>query len=313
MRAVSVSEYVVDLVGGPPVGGRAVAVFDRTAYVGLGGCEFLCLGVASVGNGPFTVLIAPTGQPLSGLVQPGDECAVGGNCVRVGALHITTAGAPVWASSWHTAAPRPGDPAVPEVWERLALAKRILRQEGNAQSLGWMLTFCSETWSGRGAVTYTSLGLGAVCRGLALLRSGLASGRGALVGEGARALVGLGPGLTPSGDDLFAGFMVGVQLACRVLGVDVEGWQRWCGAVVRDLAPRTTPVSAAYLQCAARGVVSEQVDGLLSALLGRGVVADAAPGVLRLGSWSGSDLMAGLLAGVEAGLAGLGRRGVIVG
>jgi len=83
--------------------------------------------------------------------------------------------------------------------------------------------------------------------------------------------------------------------------------------VVRDLAPRTTPVSAAYLRWAARGIVAEPVDALLKALLAGGAVGNAARSVLCLGSWSGSDLLAGLLAGIDAALSNLRWLGVIAG
>ena len=59
------------------------------------------------------------------------------------------------------------------------------------------------------------------------------------------ALIGLGPGLTPLGDDIVCGWLV-ARHAAGLPDVAVS-------AAVRRLAARTTPLSAALLDCATRG------------------------------------------------------------
>jgi hypothetical protein len=74
---------------------------------------------------------------------------------------------------------------------------------------------------------------------------------------GARAeaerLIGLGPGLTPEGDDLLAG---GLAVAAVLHGP-------LAGVLPPDLRERTTKLSATLLELAARGAVMEPVHGLL--------------------------------------------------
>src|SRR6201982_2543941 len=74
--------------------------------------------------------------------------------------------------------------------------------------------------------------------------------------EAAEHLVGLGPGLVPSGDSVVSG----VLLALRLLGGAISGGTRavwlanWLSAAVTcDATRRTTTLAASLLHCAAKG------------------------------------------------------------
>lgn len=167
-------------------------------------------------------------------------------------------------------------------------------------------------------------GTGALRTGVAALRRALGPSAGGLPGRArddlaalgrhltttpglaratpaALALLGLGPGLTPSGDDVLCGFLLALRhlatepaLAARAAGL---------GARVAAHAPgRTTDLSAALLGHAARGDGCAQLADLISAV-GRGHgVLPALRGLLTLGHTSGADLAVGVLAGAEAAL-----------
>ena len=120
----------------------------------------------------------------------------------------------------------------------------------------------------------------------------------------ARPLVGMGPGLTPSGDDALAG----MEAALHALGHPAAGFLT---AALDDVAERTTAVSATLLRHAARGEFAERTHRLLAELLGSD---DAAlPGAVeRAAAWgatSGMDGLVGVLAGLDAATAS-GRRGL---
>jgi Protein of unknown function (DUF2877) len=70
----------------------------------------------------------------------------------------------------------------------------------------------------------------------------------------AERLIGLGPGLTPEGDDLLAG----------ALAVSAVLHGQLPGVLPDDLRARTTKLSATLLELAARGAVLEPVHGLLT-------------------------------------------------
>jgi hypothetical protein len=105
--------------------------------------------------------------------------------------------------------------------------------------------------------------------------------------SGARALAGLGFGLTPSGDDFLAGLLLGMYAAGAPAG------QR---RRVYDAARSRNAFSESLLECAAEGCCSEPAQGLIHALFA-GTEADVARHTARLaavGASSGADLAAGL-------------------
>jgi hypothetical protein len=95
-------------------------------------------------------------------------------------------------------------------------------------------------------------------------------------------LLGRGPGLTPSGDDVLAGYLLG----CRAFGLAVP-----------SLAGlhRTTALSSALLEYAAAGLCVPEVARLVAALGADAVLSDAVDALLRIGHTSGAALGAGVL------------------
>jgi hypothetical protein len=100
----------------------------------------------------------------------------------------------------------------------------------------------------------------------------------------AEALIGLGPGLTPSGDDYFGGVMVALHAVGR--GSQAAALWRW---LEPRLASRTGAISAAHLAAAAAGDAHEALHGVLNGELD----LDALDAV---GHTSGWDALAGAAA-----------------
>jgi len=118
-------------------------------------------------------------------------------------------------------------------------------------------------------------------------------------------LLGVGPGLTPSGDDVLAG----VLLAAWSFGL-AAGHLR---TAVLDAAPAgTTDLSAALLGCAGRGESIPEVSALVRAFskaTGSARSVDDALGALgRVGHTSGAALATGVVAAAQVA-ARVGRRG----
>ncbi|MEV4169801.1 DUF2877 domain-containing protein [Nonomuraea sp. NPDC049709] len=118
----------------------------------------------------------------------------------------------------------------------------------------------------------------------------------------AEQLVGLGPGLTPSGDDVLAGLLVALRHLGTAAGVDRAVWLAdWLAATVTfDARTRTTPISATLLHCAARGEASPEVIAVLRGVAGRQALDPALRRLHRLGHTSGADLAQGIAIGVRA-------------
>ena len=159
---------------------------------------------------------------------------------------------------------------------------------------------------------------GAVGAALALARA-CAAGDPDAAATAAEALIGLGPGLTPAGDDYVGGaFFARALLGARPGSTaapapggagrptpGADGWAR-AAARIRARARRSThPISAALLDdlCAGSGHAPlHDLAGALAAGGPPGAAVEAARRLVRLGHSSGWDLLAGLL----AGLGGLG-------
>jgi uncharacterized protein DUF2877 len=106
-------------------------------------------------------------------------------------------------------------------------------------------------------------------------------------------LLGRGPGLTPTGDDVLAGALV----VLTALGAPAA--RSLADAVISAAPTRTTAVSAALLAHAARGECIPQLADLLEAVRDGIGLPRAAGALLAVGHCSG----AGLLHGVVVGLA----------
>jgi Protein of unknown function (DUF2877) len=124
--------------------------------------------------------------------------------------------------------------------------------------------------------------------------------------EAAERMVGLGVGLTPSGDNMINGLL----LALRLLGGAISGGTRavwladWLGAAVTsDASRRTTSLGATLLHCAARGQAAEEVSAVLRGLAGQEPLGPAIRKLLAAGQSQGADLAWGLVAGCRAAVA----------
>jgi hypothetical protein len=116
---------------------------------------------------------------------------------------------------------------------------------------------------------------------------------GNALGAEAAQLIGLGPGLTPSGDDYFGGVLAALRWLGR--GAQADSLWRW---LEPRLPGRTNDISAAHLAAAAGGQVHEALHEVLESL-SAWQVPDLHPALGRLdavGHTSGWDALAGIVA-----------------
>ncbi|MBP7527671.1 MAG: DUF2877 domain-containing protein [Syntrophorhabdaceae bacterium] len=120
---------------------------------------------------------------------------------------------------------------------------------------------------------------------------------GALFRAGWDKLVGLGPGLTPAGDDLLVGFLASHRILCSPF---------WQTALLPEVRHRleatlsaTTRVSSALLGLALEGTFSEIIFDLFESFLFRpDEVTAQIRALLGIGHTSGSDLLTGITLGI---------------
>lgn len=123
-----------------------------------------------------------------------------------------------------------------------------------------------------------------------------------LASSSARALIGLGPGLTPSGDDLLVGWLAGLWCTVRRQDERTQFVSNLGDAIIHH-SPQTNEISRAYLYHAAQGQVSSLLVNLAEAIsTGKNPdrLRKAAEVAMRVGHTSGMDTVTGLLIGLAA-------------
>jgi hypothetical protein len=250
--------------GGPA---HVLAVLSASRYVTLGG-EICWLGPSGAALHPRALL---TSDPVPG-----------GDRLRLVARA---------ASGWRARPLAPG----PGVAARLRAGARSLRD--HARALGGPEGFGPLLTGGRLAFPLEGAGPAV----LALSRAcGAGDADGALAA--ALPLLGLGPGLTPAGDDLVGGAFFARAVLARLEGGG-EGWRRAAEAIRGRAAACTHPISAALLGDLLDGESHAPLHDLAAALVAGGgapAAETACARLARLGHSSGWDLLAGFAAGLGA-------------
>lgn len=209
-------------------------------------------------NGPFTIRLSAL-PPL----HPGREVRIQGQTLT-GPLSLDLSSAPRWDPPPIPASRPP--PGKLRAWVHEAQARQEAAARGGITLRG------TSDWTGRALGSLTGL------------EEGLRQGTPELVRTGVLGLLGLGPGLTPAGDDVLIGLLIGLH---RFQGE---------GAALALLRPalvpapaRTTALSATLLSWAGRGVATE---ALLTVLWNLGN-EQAVENLLTIGHSSGSDMLTG--------------------
>jgi len=126
------------------------------------------------------------------------------------------------------------------------------------------------------------------------LQLALREGQPADIADCLEAVLGLGAGLTPSGDDLTAGIMLALTRWGHVLAPDLE-IKVLAQDVVQRAYRKTTTLAANLIECASQGQANERLilalDGILSGNADAPTCADYLAG---WGHTSGLDTLAGI-------------------
>ena len=258
--------------------GTVLAVFERSFYLCAADGALACLGPPSIGAGPLNALLP--GRPGAG-IRPGGRTAPEGGGFRL-------PGGPVVAAR-PEALYRPDCRASPPSRRMAGLLVRRARAFAPADGLAPLVARAPAPLP-----PVAARAAGAAARLAAWLRGGAA----AAPPPGAVAqLVGLGPGLTPSGDDFLGGMMIALAASGRRGAA-----RRLAGTALPRARTATNRISRAHLAAAARGQGAAALHDALAALAGEdeGELDAALEAVCALGHCSGWDALAGAVAALAA-------------
>lgn len=262
MRALSAHTAALEATLRPGHG-RVEGAYGRAVNLRLADGAWLFLVHPDLGNGPDAVRVDGD-WPLPW--APGDRVATGAGAIRGPGLPLDVSGALLWSP--------PPAPSLAALEQRAAAAAEA---------------------AGRLPAPAAGLLAGPLARGVHALQAGDWP-------AAVRGLAGLGPGLTPAGDDLLAGSACLLARAGRL--------PPGLAAALAGLPPgATTPLSRHLLARAAQGVAGEHHLAFVDALLAGAAPAPLAA-LLAHGATSGRDFAAGAILAVHTlGQTALGKDG----
>jgi hypothetical protein len=259
--ATSVSQGVVALLAAAPA--TVHSVFARALNLEVRG-ELLTLADERAGRLPNGVALQDPPDFRALGLRAGDRADLGRQGIRVpsAGLAIDLSGA------------RPWNPGLASLRGRADPGRfRLFGDLGQASGFG---ARAADPWRAWHAIDALHGALGA---------GDLAAMLGA-----AGALIGRGPGLTPSGDDFLLGFAAALTATGHPLG------RPFARGVAERARGATTDVARAYLDHAASGEYAEHLHTVMRALLvgSDGDLAIAVGRALGWGATSGADALTGI-------------------
>lgn len=293
LSIASMSLDVVDLVNAPDLHATVESAFAEACNLVTGAGQRFSLVTQRVGDGPRNVVLN-RGQALC-LLEPGDQLTGDGRwlvlskgfCMELCGAHLWNPRPDYQGLTWR--------PAI--VYSHLAWLKQTLPLTAPHASLA-----ARPAGSPQGAFgSFPAVSL-VQARADELVHGLLAAYRHhnlAGVKIHARQLAGLGPGLTPAGDDWLAGWLIGLYGRTAIAPCDDALPLQAIGKTVVDAATgRTTGFSLSHLTAAAEGIAPWPWHALIDALAESDPVPvrEAAAAIMRRGATSGADMLAGFLA-----------------
>jgi hypothetical protein len=246
------------------------------------------LTVAGEGGGLPNGILADLGPDWRAIgLVPGMVAVASGAKIRVpdAGLEIQFAGALRWSPRLHASAGA-ADAAAARWGRRSASTRTIALTRASEGGFGPLL---------RADVAHVPDRYVDVARPmLAGLIVALEAGDRSRAAEAATLLIGLGQGLTPSGDDV----LVGIEAALHALARPTAGFLVLATGSVEG---RTTELAATLLRHAAAGEFAERLHVLLAALLGSDdeTIPAAIERAVAWGATSGTDCLLGVLIGLD--------------
>lgn len=272
--------------------GRIAAVFEHSLYIDIAD-RWVCLA-ADAGIGPLTATVWPAiPRPFRDAIRAGDQMDVTETGIRIGARWLFTLAR---AKTWY--------PPLPSGWTRDSLARglrgmeAIARRRRPREGLGAFVEGVELTGPGPREAMVAATPVAQLRDWLVGAFAGDADPYGPQSSVGS--LIGLGPGLTPSGDDFLAGVMIAAHALRR---------QKVAAHLHRVIAPlasrATNPISGAHLAAAAEGAGSAKLHAVLDHVLA-GDLTRLPAGLAEIdtiGHSSGWDAFAGSVVTLRAWLA----------
>ena len=267
--------------------GQVLAVLPAVAYLALDR-GLLCLARRGVETGPFSIeLPIPPGVDLHRLgIDRGDPVQADAGRLEIpGRLQVQLAAARPWRP-----APWPERPDRDRIARGLGSLRRLRPPEPDGRP------GCDAEGRVPGCdpAAGIALTLTAALAAAGPFAAAAAAGRFEDT-SWARPLLGLGPGLTPSGDDILVGFLLGLHAAGAGWAAELL-WRE----IRHEAASATHPISLTFLASAARGQGVACLHDAIGGILAGGLPGAVLDRLSALGRTTGRDAMRGATTALAA-------------
>ena len=270
------------------------AAFERSLYLS-DGSNFLCLGGPDVGRGPLNALLASS--PPRGWTSkfvPSALVGLRAGQISFGDTVVDWRGATLWKP--------PAPPLDPDPAEVAAILARLpaLRSGPHSGAGLWPEEGLSRAVIARDFREAIAVAARSPLHSFSSAIRGALSGMDLAAANDAAQLIGLGPGLTPSGDDVIGGALVALHALC----LDAAARRLW-SALLPLARTRTSPLTLAHLKAAAAGEGHQLLHAAINRLLSGSEreLAIAVSDLGRVGHTSGFDAFAGAILAIESWIA----------
>lgn len=306
LRASHVGYRVLEWTAAGPAHARTCGVFQRACNLETSAGRLITL-LAPRRPGPATIVVPELEETL-GRVAGGQPVIVATDRVEAPEAHlgIDLTCASIWERVLPPDLPLP-DPPIRH--RAIRAAMEIALERATSPGLVHLLPDLVGEIAAGPYLGSAAMGLDSSLREGMLLQARsaiiqletiVAAGETEAALAAARGLIGLGLGLTPSGDDFITGLILTLTTADRAPGSRVKGIDAFGRGMVDQAAGRTTPVSLEQLRYAAQGEAEQVIaEAAIALLWARNPLRPAIEALLDLGSSSGGDLLTGICMAVK--------------
>ncbi len=269
--ALSFSTHLSWILSASTIRARVLSVHARACNLITGDERLVALAHPSLGNGPFHILV-DLPIPFFEYLSPGQPAHIATGIVHVGNLHVDLRAAHEWAPQidW------PDPPDTTTKRGLVSLLEDTLSHQGQEMD--------PAAAAARATILPTLSGI----------TEAIARGENARVFRGLSKIIGLGPGLTPAGDDAVLGVLAGLWIWGST-GLSVAEVAQLVDEIARE---RTHLLSREWLHHAGQGAFAEPWHRLVQAIARaeEDRIRQALRKILHTGASSGEYALRGLLA-----------------
>ena len=287
-RVVLAGKFAKEFLGSPGEA-KIIGVFHRSFYVENTSGQLTCIGEWGIGPGPLNALCKFSNDvDFTEIVSAESSARIQNGSIHLGSnMKIDTSLPKVWEPE-----PFPVGWDLGSFLQNLPFLVERIAETGPREGFAPLISYIASGEEISNAGAFQTVSWQGVSDFGNWLSHSLNKGGNLEFCAIAHQLVGLGPGLTPSGDDFWCGAMI----ALRVLGY-FEISEKISGAILSQAKYRTNIISCAHLECAARGQGAQALHETISAIgmADETRLSSALRALDKIGHTSGWDSLAGVV------------------